>query len=143
MKTAKVTTVHGVKPFNGQNGTTYYCNLTLDNGDEINIGKKKAVVVGDELTYELTGGDEGQQRFKKAKSVNPQFNGGSQSQSAPKQETNWRAKDLAIIHQNALSQANSFYGVVGFDHKDKAACLNQLLDTADIIAKHVISKSGI
>lgn len=72
MKTSKIKEVHSCKPFTGQNGTTYYHNLTMENGDEINIGKKKEQSVGEELTYELTGGDDGQQRFKKAKSVNPQ-----------------------------------------------------------------------
>ncbi len=147
MITSKIKEVQSTKPYNGQNGTTYYSNLVMDNGDEINIGKKNQVKIGDELTYELTGGDEGQQRFKKAKSVNPKFmQPNNNFQNEKKAEVSpdvWRKKDIAIIYQNALSQANSFFNMVGYDHKDKIECCKQLCEYADAIAQFVIRKSGI
>ena len=101
MKTAKITAVHQCKEFNGQHGLMYYLNLTLDNGDEINIGKKKKMEVGEEITYELTGGDDGQQRFKKAKSVQKEntFKGG-----------NFQPKDQdSIIYQTCLKSATELF----------------------------------
>lgn len=86
MKTSKIKTVHSAKEYAGKNGVTIYHNLTMENGDEINIGKKKTCVVGDELTYELTGDDDGQQRFKKAKSVQPENNFKAGYKSEPKDQ---------------------------------------------------------
>jgi hypothetical protein len=103
MTTSKIQTVHQCKPFNGQNGTTYYHNLTMENGDEINIGKKKEMNVGEELTYELTGGDDGQQRFKKAKSVQPEnksFSGGGKS---------FVDNSNAILYQTCLKAVSENY----------------------------------
>lgn len=147
MKTAKIKEVVSTKPFTNSFGTTHYHCLVMDNGDEINIGKKDIQKVGWELTYELTGGDDGQQKFKKAKSV-------KKEEGAPNQTTThstptatdpavWRKKDIAIIYQNALTQANQYHHVVGYGHQDKEACLQELLNHADIIAKFVIEKSGI
>ena len=77
MTTSKVKTIKscdgdGVK-WNG----TYFHNLEMDNGDKINIGKKKEVQVGWELTYEII--ETGQQEYQKAKAVKPEetsFSGG-------------------------------------------------------------------
>jgi hypothetical protein len=55
----------------------------------------------------------------------------------------WRKKDIAIIYQNAFSQANTFYNVVGYNGKTADQSLNVLMATADIIARFVIEKSGI
>ncbi len=67
-KTSKIKEVIFIKPYNGQNGTVYYHNVEMENGDKINIGKLKEYGVGDELTYEIIG-DLGQHEFTKAKSV--------------------------------------------------------------------------
>jgi hypothetical protein len=150
MNTSKIKEVVSVKPFTNSFGTTQYHCLIMDNGDEINIGKKDIQKVGWELTYELTGGDDSQQRFKKAKAAKKE-EGAPQANkpyspaiaSAQTDPAVWRKKDIAIIMQNALTQANNFYGMVGYDAKDKQECLNQLLNTANIIAEHVIKKSGI
>lgn len=103
MKTSKVKEVFGEpKPYTNSNGTTYYHNLIMENGDEINIGKKKQLSVGDELTYELTGGDDGQQRFKKAKSVQPQ----QQNSTSTVVSKNWEPRDQdSILYQVCLKEA--------------------------------------
>jgi len=70
IKTSKIKSISGSPtPFTNSYGTTYYHNLEMENGDKINIGKKSQCQIGWELTYELTGEDDGQQEFKKAKSV--------------------------------------------------------------------------
>ena len=66
IKTSKVKTVEGVKPYNGQHGTVYYHNLTMDNGDKINIGKKSTLEPGAQITYKIVG-DVGQHPYTKAK----------------------------------------------------------------------------
>ena len=72
MKTSKIKTIAECKPWTGEKGTVYYHNLAMENGDKINIGKKKELSVGEELHYEIIG-DIGQHEYTKAKSVNPQF----------------------------------------------------------------------
>lgn len=71
MKTSKVKNVQDVKEWNGKNGAVYYHNVELENGDKINIGKKKQLQIGDEITYEIIG-DLGQHEYTKAKSVQPE-----------------------------------------------------------------------
>lgn len=73
MKTSKVKAIQSVKPYNGQHGVTYYHNIELENGDKINIGKKKELQVGYEVTYEIIG-DPGQHEYTKAKAVKPEQN---------------------------------------------------------------------
>ena len=69
VKSAKITEIGEVKPYTNSFGTTLYHNLTLDNGDKINIGKKAECRIGWEITYTLDDSDDGQQEFRKAKSA--------------------------------------------------------------------------
>ena len=85
MKTSKVKLIQDTKEWNGGNGTVYYHNLELENGDKINIGKKKQLQIGDEITYEITG-DEGQHEYTKAKSVQKQ------------EQRVWDAKGIEVGH---------------------------------------------
>ncbi len=70
MKTSRIKNVVSVKPHTNNYGTTYYHNLEMENGDKINLGKKKEQQIGWELTYEII--EEGQQEFNKAKAVAPE-----------------------------------------------------------------------
>ena len=72
MKTSNVKKVVSVKDWNSPNGLIKYHLLELDNGDKINIGKKKELTVGEEITYEIIG-DIGQHEYTKAKSVKKEF----------------------------------------------------------------------
>lgn len=72
MKTSKVKNVASVKEWNSPNGVIQYHMVEMDNGDKINIGKKKILSVGDEITYEIIG-DVGQHEYTKAKSVKKEF----------------------------------------------------------------------
>lgn len=58
MKTAKVTEVRGVRPWNGKNGTIFYHDIVLDNGDRGSIGKRSegSIKVGDVINYTIDGG---------------------------------------------------------------------------------------
>lgn len=70
MKTSKVKTIHSVKEYNSGRGTIYYHNLELENGDKINLGKKKQQQVGWNIYYEILDTD-GQHEFAKSKAVAP------------------------------------------------------------------------
>lgn len=70
IKTSKVKEVVNVKPYTNNYGTTHYHLLVMENGDKINIGKKKELQVGWEITYEII--EEGQQEYNKAKSAQPE-----------------------------------------------------------------------
>jgi len=69
MKTSKIKQVVSKKDYTNSHGTTIYHQLLMENGDKIEIGKKKLQVVGWELDYEIT--DEGFE-YQKAKSVQKQ-----------------------------------------------------------------------
>jgi hypothetical protein len=71
IQTSKVKKVASVKEYNGQHGTIHYHLLVMDNGDKINLGKKKVLQVGEEITYEIV--ERGQQEYNKAKSVKKEF----------------------------------------------------------------------
>lgn len=78
MTKSKVEKIVEVKPWTGTNGTVLYHTLEMDNGDKINIGKKKELAIGEEITYEIT--DSGHE-YNKAKTVmeNPSFGGKGKS----------------------------------------------------------------
>ena len=68
IKTSKVKYIEEVKQWGQGDRLTYYHNLECENGDEINIGKKSQLKIGDEITYEITG-ELGQHKFTKAKAM--------------------------------------------------------------------------
>jgi hypothetical protein len=72
MKTSKVKAITECKEYTNDYGTTYYHNIEMENGDKLNIGKKKKLSIGTELTYEFVG-DLGQHEYTKAKTVNPEY----------------------------------------------------------------------
>lgn len=134
MKTSKVKTITSTKEWSGPNGTTIYNQCIMENGDKINIGKKKALTAGEELTYELTGGADDQFEYKKAKSVqlNDVFN------RTPKINTSFRPKDEGVI--TMLSCISSACTAVAQSSKggDKAF----ILDMAESFFKAAMSKSS-
>jgi hypothetical protein len=69
LKTIAVSKIKEVKSVSEPYGKyqTIYHKLIMENGDKIDIGKKKKLEVGEELNYEIT--EEGQHPFNKAKSV--------------------------------------------------------------------------
>ena len=67
MKTSRIKEVVSSKPHS--NGNIYH-NLILENGDKINIGKRKEQKVGWEISYEIV--DEQSGEFKQSKSVQAQ-----------------------------------------------------------------------
>lgn len=76
----------------------------------------------------------------------PKENGSQTGTASAKAEVSadvWRKKDVAIIYQNALTQANTFYKEVGYQGKTADQSLQLLMDTTKIIAKFVIEESGI
>lgn len=72
MKTSKVKAIESIKEWGDGDRKTFYHNLEMDNGDKINLGKKKELEIGAELTYEITGDE--QHEYRKAKTINPEFN---------------------------------------------------------------------
>ena len=95
MKTSRIKNVVSVKPHTNNNGTTYYHNLEMENGDKINLGKKKEQQIGWELTYEII--EEGQQEFNKAKAVAPEgFKSGGFKNGYTDKDKIRMAKSVAI-----------------------------------------------
>lgn len=70
---SKVKSISWTKPRTGQNGTVYFHNLEMENGDKCNIGKKSDnfFKVWDEINYEVVSTDE--YGTKKIKEIKPEF----------------------------------------------------------------------
>ncbi len=126
MKTSKIKTVVSIKPHQTQKyGTTFYHNLEMENGDKINIGKKKEQQVGWELTYEIT--EQGQQEYNKAKAVAPEsFN--KSNNYTPSNSSN-DDRQLLIVKQSSIKAAVEF---------DNQCTIEDMLKNAEIIKDWVM-----
>ena len=126
MKTSKIKTVVSIKPHQTEKyGTTFYHNLEMENGDKINIGKKKEQKVGWELTYEIT--EQGQQEYNKAKAVAPEsFN--KSNNYTPSNSSN-DDRQLLIVKQSSIKAAVEF---------DNQCTIEDLLKNAEIIKDWVM-----
>lgn len=93
---SKVKSVDEIKDHTNDYGTTYYHNLEMENGDKVNIGKKKKLVIGDELEYEFIG-EVGQHIYTKAKTPKP-----IQNPSVAQKSDNVQKY---IIRQSSLTRA--------------------------------------
>ena len=126
MKTSKIKTVVSIKPHQTEKyGTTFYHNLEMENGDKINIGKKKEQLVGWELTYEIT--EQGQQEYNKAKAVAPEsFN--KSNNYTPSNSSN-DDRQLLIVKQSSIKAAVEF---------DNQCTIEDMLKNAEIIKDWVM-----
>ena len=126
MKTSKIKTVVSIKPHQTEKyGTTFYHNLEMENGDKINIGKKKEQQVGWELTYEIT--EQGQQEYNKAKAVAPESFKKSNNYT-PSNSSN-DDRQLLIVKQSSIKAAVEF---------DNQCTIEDLLKNAEIIKDWVM-----
>ena len=103
MKTSKIKEVVSMKPHENSFGITLYHSLVMENGDKINIGKKKEQLVGWELTYEIV--EEGQQEYNKAKAVQKEQNFTKSFNTQSTKPDN--VQDL-IVKQSSLKAAVEF-----------------------------------
>ena len=98
MKTSKIKEIKSIQ-FHQATGN-YYHNVTMENGDKLNIGKKKEQSVGWELTYEIV---DTQQEYNKAKAVRKEaFTPSPNRQSNPLQDDK---RQLMITRQSSLTRA--------------------------------------
>ena len=126
MKTSKIKTVVSIKPHQTEKyGTTFYHNLEMENGDKINIGKKKEQKIGWELTYEIT--EQGQQEYNKARAVAPEsFN--KSNNYTPSNSSN-DDRQLLIVKQSSIKAAVEF---------DNQCTIEDMLKNAEIIKDWVM-----
>jgi hypothetical protein len=126
MKTSKIKTVVSIKPHQTEKyGTTFYHNLEMENGDKINIGKKKEQKVGWELTYEIT--EQGQHEYNKARAVAPEsFN--KSNNYTPSNSSN-DDRQLLIVKQSSIKAAVEF---------DNQCTIEDMLKNAEIIKDWVM-----
>ena len=123
--TAKIKEVVRTKDHTNNFGTTIYHSLLMDNGDKIQIGKKKLQQAGWELSYEIT--DNGQE-FNTAKTIKPE-------EVAPTQQTapsnNFHPKNdtqMLIVAQMAYKGAVELMAGMPLD-----------LEQLDSLAKHIFN----
>ena len=119
--TSKVKKVVSTKPYTNAHGTTIYHLLEMENGDKINIGKKKELQEGWEITYEII--ETGQQEYNKAK-------------SAKKEELKKDANFLGIEVGHAINNAVNML-CAGLEFEDVDNKLN-LDNRIYLYAKHIL-----
>ena len=91
METSKVEKIIEVKEWGEGDRKTYYHNLVMENGDKINLGKKKHLAIGEELTYMII---DSSQEYQKAKAINPEY----EAKQAEAQPTGDNLKGIKIGH---------------------------------------------
>ena len=126
MKTSKIKTVVSIKPHQTEKyGTTFYHNLEMENGDKINIGKKKEQKIGWELTYEIT--EQGQQEYNRARAVaSESFNKSNNFTSSNSSNDD---RQLLIVKQSSIKAAVEF---------DNQCTIEDMLKNAEIIKDWVM-----
>jgi hypothetical protein len=104
MKTAIVEDVRSIRKWEGPNGTVFYHEIVLDNGDFGSIGKKTedSIHIGDELTYTIELHDRG----NRIKAVNPQFGGGGNGGGGFKGTGRGSSASFALSYAKDLAVAN-------------------------------------
>ena len=100
-KTSTIKKVVNVNEYDGKFGKTFYHHLEMENGDKIDIGKKKAQLEGWELTYDII--EFGEQEFNKAKAVVPE--GFKHKTFNPKTQGKSDDVQLMIVKQSCLKCA--------------------------------------
>lgn len=144
MKTSKVSEVNEVKEWGDGDRKTFYHNLTMDNGDKINIGKKTQLTVGAELNYEITD-TSGQHEFSKAKSVNPEFtgsnNGSKKSGWTPKTIDDYKTECLVKNPSFALSYAKDFVTDLNIQKENPGEVAETTCLIADVFLEWLNSKT--
>jgi hypothetical protein len=127
MKKSKVKNIQSVKEWAGGNGTVYYHNLEMENGDKINIGKKKQLAVGDELDYEITEQD-GTSEYPKAKT--PKMDNYSGGQGAGKKDDYVKGIEVGHAINNAV---NMMCAGVDLNIKECASNEEKIYESAKVI----------
>ena len=100
--TAKIKEVVRTKDHTNSYGTTIYHDLVMDNGDKIQIGKKKLQQVGWELSYQIV--EEGHE-YNKANSIKPEDVGGSSGSSSSSSSAKSESVQNMIVAQSCISSA--------------------------------------
>ncbi len=105
-KTSKIKKVVNINEYDGKFGKTFYHHLIMENGDKIDIGKKKEQLEGWELTYDII--EFGEQEFNKAKAVAPE--GFKPKTFSPKSPGKSDDVQLMIVKQSCLKCAVELNG---------------------------------
>lgn len=129
MKTAKITASSFVREWTGANGTIYYHDITLDNGDSGSVGTKEKnspkIAIGETVTYNIEGKEfNGKMNYNiKLVAPAPSFNkGGGSSYSNP-------------ANQQEIRKSVALNNAVQFKKDVKGATAQEVLATADIFLK--------
>jgi hypothetical protein len=138
----QLTAVQANGTFDSKFGMLYKFEYEFEDGTILTANHKDKegfLKVGEVAEYEVT---KEHPQYGKSGKVSRSKNGfTSSTPSTP--VTNWRAKDVAIIYQNALTQANQLMANFGDKFESQEKALVTLKDYADDIARFVIKKSGI
>jgi len=127
MITSKIKEVVSVKPHENSYGITLYHSLLMENGDKINIGKKKEQLVGWELTYEIV--EKGQQEYNKAKAVAPE---NFKSNGQKSYSSSFKKDDV----QNLIVRQSSLKSAVDYCRGNNCSP-EEVCETADIFVNWV------
>jgi len=127
-KTSKVKNIEFKQEWKGQNGSVFYHNLWLENGDIGQIGSKEKLpaklAIGSEITYNI----ETDERGSKIKLVTqkPQFGGGGGYKKSPEDQK-------MIVKQSSLKAAIDYHVAFG-----GAKSQQDIINTAELFTEWVM-----
>lgn len=133
MTTSKIKEIVEVTEHTNDYGVTYYHNLVMQNGDKINIGKKKKQLPSWELTYEITGDES--EMFRKAKAVQKE-EGDYPAKNDSKTFKADPVKQASIELQVCLKESREWLEHQGYESQDKKKKLDEVID----VAKYLFDK---
>lgn len=126
MTTSKIKIIHGVNPWKADNGTVFYHDLEMENGDRGSIWKKKenAFTVWQELTYELVDTANWKKRIKEERKEFPRW---------------WYQKSYPAKNYNAEFAMVALQCAI--KHNPSAQQAGQVMNTADTMFVWLKNKS--
>jgi hypothetical protein len=114
---SKIKKVVSKKPHTNNYGTTIYHNLEMENGDKINIGKKKEQQIGWELNYEIV--ETGQQEYNKAQTIKEDNFTSNNPGGGTKTYQKSDVQD-DILYQVCLKEATNIISFDGWNNNESA-----------------------
>jgi hypothetical protein len=132
---SKIKRIESTNEWTGPNGTIIYHSLEMENGDKINIGKKKLQQIGWEVSYEIT---DTSQEYNKAKGIMQE---GQSFTPQAKTPQNDKTSDQ-ILWSVCLKEATALYGLGVFDLDELTQTGNEgKLDTIIFICQGLFNRS--
>jgi len=145
---AKVTNVVADGTWNSQYGLLYQWQVTLDNGKSGRVNTKdQKPWFGIDTEVEVKdfkqGTDQNGNPWTSMKLGKPEASGGQQNYSGGGSQKGSSNTSKSIVYQHAQKVALEFHIAEGFENQDPAQKIQEVANTAEILAERIIKSVGL